>query len=117
MTKDLFDGEAEGMISGQADLQRDTLTDVLTRHLVGSGAFGIADLMTEQWADQGRTAPAPLPAPAEAGGGDAPPAVRDAAPAPMSMDEALRLFAPAQGRPGSIDTSRGDSPSVGTDRP
>ena len=98
MTKNLFDGEAEGMMTGQADLQRDTLTDVLTGHLVESGAFGIADLMERQWAAQ-QTAPEP----ARPASGDAPPA--GAPGRPLSMDEALRMFAPAQGRPVSIDTS------------
>jgi len=54
MTKDLFDSESEGMLTGQADLQRDTLTDTLTDHLVESGTFGVAELMIQQWRDAGR---------------------------------------------------------------
>ena len=54
MTRDLFQGEDGGMLSGQADLQRDTLTDTLAEHLVESGTFGIADLLLAQWARQGR---------------------------------------------------------------
>ncbi|MEO0559223.1 MAG: peptidoglycan hydrolase [Bacteroidota bacterium] len=54
MTKDLFDTEAESMLTGQADLQRDTLTDTLTEHLVESGTFGVAELMIQQWKDAGR---------------------------------------------------------------
>ncbi len=57
MTKDLFDTEAEGMLTGQADLQRDTLTDTLTDHLVESGTFGVAELMITQWKNSGRIAP------------------------------------------------------------
>ena len=55
MTRDLFKaGEEGGMLTGQADLQRDTLTDVLTEHLVDTGTFGVADLMMRQWARTGR---------------------------------------------------------------
>lgn len=56
MTKDLFDTEAEGMLTGQADLQRDTLTDTLTDHLVDSDTFGVAELMIQQWKASGRIA-------------------------------------------------------------
>lgn len=82
MTRDLFDGESEGMLTGQADLQRDTLTDALTDHLVESGTLGIADLLLAQWGRAGR-----LPASASP----------EAAPPTMTMDEALRRYAPAQG--------------------
>ena len=61
MTKDLFDSESEGMLTGQADLQRDTLTDTLTDHLVESGTFGVAELMIQQWKASGR-----IPSDAEA---------------------------------------------------
>ena len=63
MTKDLFQGGEDGMLTGQADLQRDTLTDTLAEHLVESGTFGIADLLMRQWAQQGRV---PSDAPATA---------------------------------------------------
>lgn len=62
MTKDLFDGEGEGMLTGQADLQRDTLTDALTDHLVDAGTLGIADLLVAQWERVGRV-PASEPRP------------------------------------------------------
>ena len=74
LTRDLFKSEAGGMLTGQADLQRDTITDVLTDTLVDSGSFGVADLMTQQWTRAGRmvdpsgtgSAAAPGDAPAEA---------------------------------------------------
>jgi Rod binding domain-containing protein len=114
MTKDLFDGEGEGMVSGQADLQRDTLTDVLTSHLVEDGAFGIAEMMREQWAARGQTAPEPTDAP-PAGG--SPERTADGARLEaMTMDEALRQFAPAQGRPVSIDTSSDGPDGTPSDR-
>lgn len=90
MTRDLFDGEAEGMLTGQADLQRDTLTDALTDHLVEAGTLGIADLLLAQWDRAGR-----LPA--------APEADPEATPPAMTMEEALRRYAPAQGRPPLTD--------------
>ena len=84
MTKDLFDTEAEGMLTGQADLQRDTLTDTLTDHLVESGTFGVAELMIQQWKESGRIPP-------------------DAPPEPViPEDPAFRALA-AQGRPPFID--------------
>ena len=110
MTKDLFQGGEDGMLTGQADLQRDTLTDTLAEHLVESGTFGIADLLMRQWAQQGRVPsavpsatapPAPLPPPprpGRGGGEAAPPASRA-----LSMDDALRLYPPAKARPLSID--------------
>ncbi len=82
MTKDLFQSDEEGMLTGQADLQRDTLTDTLTEHLVDNDTFGIADLLMAQWERAGQ-----VPA-AEA---SAPPAPHRA----MTMDEALRLYPPA----------------------
>lgn len=78
MTKDLFQSEEEGMLTGQADLQRDTLTDTLTDHLVESGAFGVADLMMAQWRRAGRV-------PAETA--EAP----DAGPASLEMPNVNRL--------------------------
>ena len=112
MTKDLFDGDAEGGLTGQADLQRDTMTDTLTDHLVESGTFGVADLMIAQWKQSGR-----IPADAPSADSAAPPAdaVRQALATdaggrpPMTLEEALRLHpsqkvsAPAQGPPRSSD--------------
>ncbi len=66
MTKDLFQGEEGGLLSGQADLQRDTLTDTLADHLVDSGTFGIADLLMQQWDRAGRLPPAGEPTPLDA---------------------------------------------------
>lgn len=83
MTKDLFDTESEGMLTGQADLQRDTLTEALTDHLVEAGTLGIADLLLAQWDRAGRL-PARAAAPAP-----------EAAPGPeMPPEEALRRTAP-----------------------
>ena len=115
MTKDLFDGEGEGGLTGQADLQRETLTDTLTSHLVESGTFGVADLMIAQWKRSGRIPSDPPEAtPAEAPLGTPSAARRPLATAldgrpPMTLEEALRLHplsestAPAQGRPRSSD--------------
>lgn len=104
MTKDLFDGEQEGMLTGQADLQRDTLTDTLTEHLVESGTFGIADLMMAQWKQSGR-----LPSAPTADSSGAP--IENAAPnRALSMDDALRLYPPAQAPPRSIDNLSDDLP-------
>ena len=100
MTKDLFQGGEDGMLTGQADLQRDTLTDTLAEHLVESGTFGIADLLMKQWAQQGRV-------PSEVPSATAPPASRA-----LSTDDALRLYPPAKARPLSIDHS--PSPSSDT---
>lgn len=54
MTEGLFKSSLSGddgpnWIEGQADLQRSTLADVLTRHLVDQGRFGIADQLLQQW--------------------------------------------------------------------
>lgn len=59
MTKDLFKpmGEGPSYLSAQADIQRDTLNDVLTRQLVDSGSFGVARMLERQWAQQGRINP------------------------------------------------------------
>jgi len=65
MTKDLFQGGEEEMMTGQADLQRDTLTDTLTEHLVDAGTFGIADLLTAQWERTGRIPTPPAKAPTD----------------------------------------------------
>jgi Rod binding domain-containing protein len=51
MTKGLFkpmEG-GPGWMGSQADQQRDALADVLTRHLVDSGAMGIGDLVRRRW--------------------------------------------------------------------
>jgi flagellar protein FlgJ len=84
MTKDLFDSESEGMLTGQADLQRDTLTDTLTDHLVESGTFGIAELMIQQWKKLGRIAPG-------------------ATEEPLFSDPSALTALSAQGRPPFID--------------
>lgn len=124
MTKDLFKSEEEGMLTGQADLQRDTLTDTLTDHLVESGAFGVADLMMSQWRRAGRVptdaAEAPAPGPArlemphtrrlsiEAPADERPPAPRRPTGEPQGYSatdalrdriEALGLAAPATDAP------------------
>lgn len=55
MTKDLFDhslGGEDALTGGQADMQRDVLTDTLTEHLVESGAFRLSDLLLRQWSRQ-----------------------------------------------------------------
>lgn len=54
MTKGLFKSSLAGdngpsWMSAQQDLQRDTLTDTLTRHLTDSGHMGIADMLRRQW--------------------------------------------------------------------
>jgi len=54
MTKGLFKSSLAGdngpsWMSAQQDLQRDTLTDALTRHLTDSGHLGIADMLRRQW--------------------------------------------------------------------
>ncbi|MEM1116225.1 MAG: peptidoglycan hydrolase [Bacteroidota bacterium] len=75
MTKDLFDGEGEGMLTGQADLQRDTLTDALTEHLVEAGTLGVADLLLAQWARVGHV---PASGPDDASGAELVPEVESA---------------------------------------
>jgi peptidoglycan hydrolase FlgJ len=55
MTKDLFkSGEEEGMswMGSYGDIQRDTLADVLTDHLVEAGTFKLQDLLLRQWGRQ-----------------------------------------------------------------
>ncbi len=54
MTKNLFEqnlaGEdGPGWMSGQADIQRDVLTDVLTKHLVEQGGLGLSEMLVRQW--------------------------------------------------------------------
>lgn len=52
MTKGLFDSSLAGegaLTGGQADMQRDILTDTLTDHLVESGALKLSDLLLRQW--------------------------------------------------------------------
>ena len=114
MTKDLFDGDAEGGLTGQADLQRDTLTDTLTDHLVESGTFGVADLMIAQWKRAGRVpddAPAdPASAPPASAASRAPDSQAEA-PRPMTMDEALRRY------PLTKSTRTTQGPSVSYDPP
>ncbi len=107
MTKDLFNSEEDGMLSGQADLQRDTLTDTLTEHLVDNGTFGIADLMIRQWEQSGRVPTEPA---ADAAADAGPTAPGGAPPRALRMDEALRMYPPAQALSRSIDTSQDDLP-------
>ena len=60
MTKDLFkpmDESGASFVAAQADIQRDTLNDVLTRHLVDGGSFGVARMLERQWAQQGKISP------------------------------------------------------------
>lgn len=59
MTKNLFKpmGDGPSHLSAQADIQRDTLNDVLTRQLVASGSFGVARMLERQWAQQGQINP------------------------------------------------------------
>lgn len=55
MTKDLFksiDDGAMSSVEAYGDIQRDTLADVLTDHLVDSGTFNLQDLLLRQWARQ-----------------------------------------------------------------
>ena len=45
-----FQHAGEGALTGgQADMQRDILTDTLTDHLVESGALKLSDLLLRQW--------------------------------------------------------------------
>ncbi len=60
MTKDLFKPMGDtgaSHLAAQADNQRDTLNDVLTRHLVDAGSFGVARMLERQWEQQGRISP------------------------------------------------------------
>ena len=98
MTKDLFQSDDEGMMTGQADLQRDTLTDTLTEHLVESDTFGVADLLMKQWERSGR-----VPTEAGTAGPTAPEAAAPATRRPMTMEQALRLYPAAQEPARSID--------------
>lgn len=104
MTQDLFDEEGEGMLSGQADLQRDTLTDALTQHLTDAGTLGIADLLLTAWGESAprdvAAAESPSPATAESGG-TAPFRSRE-----ITMEEALRTYARAAQRPASLDSTQ-----------
>lgn len=57
MTKDLFGKGLSGengpsWMKGQGDIQRDTLADVLTTHLVDQGTLGISELLQRQWQGQ-----------------------------------------------------------------
>ncbi len=54
MTKGLFQSNLSGeggpgWMEGQSDLQRDALTDALTKHLVSSGGLGLSELLARQW--------------------------------------------------------------------
>lgn len=87
MTRDLFKaGGKGGMLTGQADLQRDTLTNVLTDHLVDSGTFGVADLMIRQWARTGRVPadPSATPSPDLQGEGQRAVPATPAVPPPLA---------------------------------
>ncbi len=54
MTKELFEPMegGPGWMGSQADLQREALADVLTSHLVESGALRVGDLVRRQWAPE-----------------------------------------------------------------
>ncbi len=41
--------DGPGWMKGQQDTQRDIMTNVLTEHLVESGALRISDLLLRQW--------------------------------------------------------------------
>ena len=41
--------DGPGWMKGQQDTQRDIMADVLTEHLVESGALRISDLLLRQW--------------------------------------------------------------------
>ena len=41
--------DGPGWMKGQQDAQRDVMADVLTQHLVESGALRISDLLLRQW--------------------------------------------------------------------
>jgi len=67
MTKDLFKSSLAGggpLAAGQADLQRDQLTDLLTAQLVDGNALRLRDLLLRQWARTGAPAEAAAPPPA-----------------------------------------------------
>ena len=66
MTDGLFKSGMEGddgpgWMKGQQDTQRDVMTDVLTQHLVESGALRISDMLVRRWqgnpATEASTAP------------------------------------------------------------
>ena len=66
MTKDLFKDnlagdDGPGWIKGQQNTQRDVLTDVLTQHLVKSGALRISDLLLRQWRGDAAADPSSAP--------------------------------------------------------
>ncbi len=68
MTKELFEPMegGPGWMGSQADLQREALADVLTSHLVESGALRVGDLVRRQWAPDvtpEQKAPLPVDAP------------------------------------------------------
>ena len=68
MTDGLFDGGLEGAngpswMQGQQDLQRDTLAQVLTDHLVDSNRLGLADRLLQNWQHRGLVPPASGAAP------------------------------------------------------
>lgn len=54
MTKDMFSGslageDGAGWVKAQGEAQSDTLTDVVTKHLVESGTLGISDMLLRKW--------------------------------------------------------------------
>ena len=54
MTDGLFDSkidgeDAPGWMGAYGDMQKDTLSDVLTKHLVDSGSLRLRDLLLRQW--------------------------------------------------------------------
>lgn len=87
MTEGLFDGGLAGAggpswMQGQQDLQRDTLAQVLTDHLVDSDSLGLADRLLQNWQHRGLVPPtagaasdSTADAPAEAPSAPTPPEV------------------------------------------
>lgn len=62
MTKNLFKGglsgdDGPGWMQGQQDMQRDMLTDTLTKHIADSGTLRLSDLLQRQWSQKHGAAP------------------------------------------------------------
>lgn len=92
MTKELFEPMegGPGWMGSQADLQREALADVLTSHLVESGALRVGDLVRRQWSPEvtpTEKAPLPIDAPIPARTFDALPArpIRPPSTSPLDL--------------------------------